>query len=551
MLRRVAVPLLVATLAVVFGGCVVIKSENTQQLDVVGKVRITTVLCASQQGQAGTQCDNGGNAGQNATSDSASTETQLLVAYRVPVGTAAPASFTSTASVPVAGKVLTFTRSASYGDELDEVLPPANGQEWIGYLSSAFEYAYDAGQSWPDQDVAQQLTVAPEFGLPQGPDGEPFTGPFAYRVIAGWRRSNESGAASTLSTRPVRCTADPTTAGPATDTQCADAPAKATIATNATVVTRDLGVVGGPPVTSSHRTTATVPFSVRFAGTPPAGTTIAVRAATDVPGAAATPSVTSIKPVKDNATDLSVSVPIVGDVPAGSYAVTLTARLPSGEERTRTRRLVVPPAPENLVPPTVAGDPLAGLVLTATPGEWRSFADPSFAYQWQRCDGRGASCADLPGENGPQLVVPDAEFNRRLRVVVSASSPDGTTFAASAPTERVLDRRAPKVDLKLTRTTYTRARFLQGVTVRATPSEPARLTFELRSRTTRARLAARQNLVLVRRTLPGSNVTQTTTLKPPRYLVGKARRFAATLTVTARDASGNTGTKKATLRIRP
>jgi hypothetical protein len=540
--------------ALTLSGCVVIRSQDASQLDTIGKVRLSTTLCASQQGMSGTpaECQNRGNANQNASNDSASTESQLLIAYRVPAGTSGPSTFTNTATAPDGTTAsLTFSRSASYEDELDEVLPPGQGFEWIGYLSRPFKYSSSAGD-WEDQTVAQQVTVQPEFTLPAGPDGAPFKGPFAYRVIVGWRRSDTTQGASPgrTSSRPVDCTADPTMGG--SDTQCADAPAKATIPTNLELATRDAGIVGGPPITASHGTTARVPFSFRFAGALPAQSplTFSLRASTTVPGATATASRSSVTVTGDSSTDVDVTVGVGDRVAPGDYAVTLTATLPNGQQRTQQRVVTVPGPPESTVPPGINGDPFAGSLLTASPGGWRSFAPPALAYRWLRCDARGGNCRGIDGADGPALRVDDAHAGRRLRLTVVASTADGVTSATSEPTERVLDRRRPTLKMTLRKTRFTRRQFLRGVPVRVTPSEPVRMTFELLARTRKARIARVRNLVLARRSVPGTNLPTALLVRPRKALVRGNKRFSVTVAVTARDPSRNARTVRRLVRVR-
>lgn len=74
-----------------------------------------------------------------------------------------------------------------------------------------------------------------------------------------------------------------------------------------------------------------------------------------------------------------------------------------------------PTGVENVLAPSIQGQPLAGRVLTADAGEW----DPSTAsvsYQWQR-DG-----ADIPGATSPSYRVTGLDRGAELTVVVTATS---------------------------------------------------------------------------------------------------------------------------------
>ena len=50
--------------------------------------------------------------------------------------------------------------------------------------------------------------------------------------------------------------------------------------------------------------------------------------------------------------------------------------------------------------PAITGTPSDGQTLTATTGTWTGTAPIAYAYQWQRCDAAGASCADIAGATG-------------------------------------------------------------------------------------------------------------------------------------------------------
>lgn len=80
--------------------------------------------------------------------------------------------------------------------------------------------------------------------------------------------------------------------------------------------------------------------------------------------------------------------------------------------------------------PTVAGTTEAGGTLTATPGG--SPTNP--ALQWQRCDGAGGSCADVPGATGATLVLTAADVGATFRVRQTATNASGTQSTDSGPT---------------------------------------------------------------------------------------------------------------------
>jgi chitodextrinase len=92
-----------------------------------------------------------------------------------------------------------------------------------------------------------------------------------------------------------------------------------------------------------------------------------------------------------------------------------------------------PTAPSNTALPAVSGTAQVGQTLTATPGTW-SGNPTTFAYQWQRCDAAGASCASIAGATSQTYVPVDSDAGSTLRVAVTARTPLGTATATSAPT---------------------------------------------------------------------------------------------------------------------
>jgi fibronectin type 3 domain-containing protein len=94
---------------------------------------------------------------------------------------------------------------------------------------------------------------------------------------------------------------------------------------------------------------------------------------------------------------------------------------------------VAPVAPSNVARPTIDGVALEGRRLSADTGTWTGTPRLSFSYQWQRCDGSGADCADIAGATGATYTTTAADTGNRVRVVVTATNAAGTADAASAP----------------------------------------------------------------------------------------------------------------------
>ena len=97
---------------------------------------------------------------------------------------------------------------------------------------------------------------------------------------------------------------------------------------------------------------------------------------------------------------------------------------------------VVTDPPDNTAPPTIgsSGGYREGQTLTALPGTWESPVPTAFSYQWQRCTAGGGACADVPGARASSYALTGEDAGLALRVVVSATGPDGTGIALSALT---------------------------------------------------------------------------------------------------------------------
>src|SRR2546421_10692900 len=105
-------------------GCVVIQSQSSSQLNLIGPVQITTTACFSGQ----PRCSDNGNSGFAFGSGSSSDE--ALLGYRIPVAAQAPQTVSSTAGEPV-----TFNQDASYTSELQRLDPAPPTLKWVGYRS--------------------------------------------------------------------------------------------------------------------------------------------------------------------------------------------------------------------------------------------------------------------------------------------------------------------------------------------------------------------------------------------------------------------------------
>ena len=94
-------------------------------------------------------------------------------------------------------------------------------------------------------------------------------------------------------------------------------------------------------------------------------------------------------------------------------------------------------APANFVLPTITGSAQRGSTLTAASGTW-SGVDNTYAYQWQR-DG-----ATIASATATTYMLTADDLGKAIRVLVTATNPEGSASRASAATTAV--RTAPPVN---------------------------------------------------------------------------------------------------------
>ncbi len=91
-------------------------------------------------------------------------------------------------------------------------------------------------------------------------------------------------------------------------------------------------------------------------------------------------------------------------------------------------------APVNTSPPAISGSAVSGQTLTAGTGTWTGGSTITYAYQWQRCNSSGASCANVSGATGTSFVLSGTDIGSTMRVRVTATNGSGSTQATSAAT---------------------------------------------------------------------------------------------------------------------
>jgi hypothetical protein len=379
----------------VLSGCFLIVSESGTQFDLIGDVEITTQTCLN----SGAPCS--AVSGNDPSGGGPFDNTSLLIAFRLPDGVVAPETL-------VPNPPFSFTLDKTYSDSLTQVAPPPAGQRWVGYRSQPFMAPISG------------LKFKTRFRLPQGADGSPFKNPFSYRTVTGSFK-DPSGTGG-----PVRCASDPTIAyvDPVRNTRsfCIDSPVKANptdkpwVPDTTSIPTRDLGVTGGGTVNIPQGGDADVPFSVDLSGAADPGVVAQITTENNLKDVFVTQSGNSITPATDSKNPLNVHVHVDPTNAPGTYALTMIARLPNGQERRRTAKIVVVLGrPVVLSLPDVTGTLAVGQTVACPTGDWTG--NPSaYAYQWT------SNGADIPGATSATYKLTQDEGAKFLACRVAASN---------------------------------------------------------------------------------------------------------------------------------
>ena len=91
--------------------------------------------------------------------------------------------------------------------------------------------------------------------------------------------------------------------------------------------------------------------------------------------------------------------------------------------------------PINTGAPSVIGSAQVGATLTAGVGSWDPAAE-TFTYSWQRAYGSGGFQA-IPGATRSTYTVAPNDLGDTIRVIVTATNPDGTAAVTSPPTAAI------------------------------------------------------------------------------------------------------------------
>jgi thermitase len=97
--------------------------------------------------------------------------------------------------------------------------------------------------------------------------------------------------------------------------------------------------------------------------------------------------------------------------------------------------------PTNTAPPTISGTAQTGQTLKASTGSWTE-SPTGYAYQWQRCEATGASCAPISAATAQTYALGAADLGKTLRVAVTASNGAGVSTPATSAQTAVI-KQAP------------------------------------------------------------------------------------------------------------
>jgi tRNA threonylcarbamoyladenosine modification (KEOPS) complex Pcc1 subunit len=82
--------------------------------------------------------------------------------------------------------------------------------------------------------------------------------------------------------------------------------------------------------------------------------------------------------------------------------------------------------------PTVSGALQQGQKVTASAGTWAGSGAITYAYQWFRCDTRGAHCSSIHGSTRSTYTQVAADIGKTIALTVRATDATGTTSAYSS-----------------------------------------------------------------------------------------------------------------------
>jgi hypothetical protein len=120
---------------------------------------------------------------------------------------------------------------------------------------------------------------------------------------------------------------------------------------------------------------------------------------------------------------------------AFALAITAAAALAAPTSNHRAEAAVHPnAAPVSRVRPTITGTARQGQTLTANPGRWVSTKPITYGYRWLRCLPTRSTCARVQQAINRRYTLTDGDIGFSMRVVVVATTSNGTGRATSPRT---------------------------------------------------------------------------------------------------------------------
>jgi len=134
------------------------------------------------------------------------------------------------------------------------------------------------------------------------------------------------------------------------------------------------------------------------------------------------------------ATTATYTVAVADEAALLRVAVTATDSQGTATLASAPTTMIAPFPPANTAVPTITGAAQRASILTGTPGVWTG-SQNTYTYQWQEDFGEGF--ANIAGATGLQYTLGTADEGAVVRLVVTATNPDGVVMAPSAATATV------------------------------------------------------------------------------------------------------------------
>src|SRR5581483_3719857 len=116
---------------------------------------------------------------------------------------------------------------------------------------------------------------------------------------------------------------------------------------------------------------------------------------------------------------------------AALLGVTVLAGGGSFGEGAGSAAAAVAAGPTNTSRPTISGTAKDGSTLSATSGTWSGSGAITYAYQWQRCDAKGANCANIGGATTDTYALGSADVGSTISIAVTATDSTGSATVYS------------------------------------------------------------------------------------------------------------------------